>query len=160
MRMRPTLKDFFFFFFSRRAGAPEVPARRVRERNPGSVEAVREGRGAMLSPDAERVMQYLVEVEELAEAVLSDKQQVRAAAAGAPSAGARVAGRWPGLQRGRSGWPGAERVPVQGWAFLHPALLAPRTLTLCGRLPRQRFPNAVTSPMMNELLRPGRHMPL
>lgn len=35
----------------------------------------------MLSPEAERVMRYLVEVEELAEAVLADKQQV-----GGPSA--------------------------------------------------------------------------
>lgn len=35
----------------------------------------------MLSPEAERVLRYLVEVEELAEAVLADKQQV-----GAPSA--------------------------------------------------------------------------
>ncbi|OBS68526.1 hypothetical protein A6R68_02921 [Neotoma lepida] len=30
----------------------------------------------MLSPEAERVLQYLVEVEELAEAVLSDKRQI------------------------------------------------------------------------------------
>ncbi|XP_050999431.1 p53 and DNA damage-regulated protein 1 [Acomys russatus] len=30
----------------------------------------------MLSPEAERVQQYLVEVEELAEAVLSDKRQI------------------------------------------------------------------------------------
>ncbi|XP_021495403.1 p53 and DNA damage-regulated protein 1 isoform X3 [Meriones unguiculatus] len=30
----------------------------------------------MLSPEAERVLQYLVEVEELAEAVLTDKQQI------------------------------------------------------------------------------------
>lgn len=30
----------------------------------------------MLSPEAERVLQYLVEVEELAEAVLADKRQV------------------------------------------------------------------------------------
>lgn len=35
----------------------------------------------MLSPEAERVLQYLVEVEELAEAVLADKRQV-----GGPSA--------------------------------------------------------------------------
>lgn len=32
--------------------------------------------GTMLSPEAERVLQYLVEVEELAEAVLADKRQV------------------------------------------------------------------------------------
>lgn len=38
-------------------------------------------RGTMLSPEAERVLRYLVEVEELAEAVLSDKRQVRDAAA-------------------------------------------------------------------------------
>ncbi|KAK7807414.1 hypothetical protein U0070_025046 [Myodes glareolus] len=31
---------------------------------------------AMLSPEAERVLRYLVEVEELAEAVLSDKRQI------------------------------------------------------------------------------------
>lgn len=37
--------------------------------------------GTMLSPEAERVLQYLVEVEELAEAVLADKRQV-----GGPSA--------------------------------------------------------------------------
>lgn len=30
----------------------------------------------MLSPEAERVLQYLVEVEELAEEVLADKRQV------------------------------------------------------------------------------------
>nr|KAF6472066.1 p53 and DNA damage regulated 1 [Molossus molossus] len=30
----------------------------------------------MLSPEAERVLQYLVEVEELAEAVLADKRQI------------------------------------------------------------------------------------
>lgn len=36
---------------------------------------------AMLSPEAERVLRYLVEVEELAEAVLSDKRQVRDSAA-------------------------------------------------------------------------------
>ncbi|XP_050007211.1 p53 and DNA damage-regulated protein 1 isoform X2 [Alexandromys fortis] len=30
----------------------------------------------MLSPEAERVLRYLVEVEELAEAVLSDKRQI------------------------------------------------------------------------------------
>lgn len=36
---------------------------------------------AMLSPEAERVLRYLVEVEELAEAVLSDKRQVRDAVA-------------------------------------------------------------------------------
>lgn len=35
----------------------------------------------MLSPEAERVLKYLVEVEELAEAVLSDKRQVRDSAA-------------------------------------------------------------------------------
>lgn len=35
----------------------------------------------MLSPEAERVLQYLVEVEELAEAVLSDKRQVGGASA-------------------------------------------------------------------------------
>ncbi|KAL6032188.1 hypothetical protein STEG23_037178 [Scotinomys teguina] len=35
----------------------------------------------MLSPEAERVLRYLVEVEELAEAVLSDRQQVRDSAA-------------------------------------------------------------------------------
>lgn len=33
-------------------------------------------RMAMLSPEAERVLRYLVEVEELAEAVLSDKRQI------------------------------------------------------------------------------------
>ncbi|XP_052039917.1 p53 and DNA damage-regulated protein 1 [Apodemus sylvaticus] len=33
-------------------------------------------RGTMLSPEAERVLRYLVEVEELAEAVLSDKRQI------------------------------------------------------------------------------------
>lgn len=32
--------------------------------------------GIMLSPEAERVMRYLVEVEELAEDVLADKRQV------------------------------------------------------------------------------------
>ena len=36
----------------------------------------------MLSPEAERVLRYLVEVEELAEEVLADKRQV-----GGPSAG-------------------------------------------------------------------------
>lgn len=42
---------------------------------------ISELRVAMLSPEAERVLRYLVEVEELAEAVLSDKRQVREAAA-------------------------------------------------------------------------------
>lgn len=37
--------------------------------------------GTMLSPEAERVLRYLVEVEELAEEVLADKRQV-----GGPSA--------------------------------------------------------------------------
>lgn len=37
--------------------------------------------GTMVSPEADRVLRYLVEVEELAEAVLSDKRQVRDAAA-------------------------------------------------------------------------------
>ena len=36
----------------------------------------------MLSPEAERVLQYLVEVEELAEEVLADKRQVGALSAG------------------------------------------------------------------------------
>ena len=40
-----------------------------------------EVRGTMLSPEAERVLRYPVEVEELAEAVLSDKRQVRDVAA-------------------------------------------------------------------------------
>jgi hypothetical protein len=31
----------------------------------------------MLSPEAERVLRYLIEVEELAEDVLADKRQVR-----------------------------------------------------------------------------------
>lgn len=35
----------------------------------------------MLAPEAERVLQYLVEVEELAEAVLADKRQVGGASA-------------------------------------------------------------------------------
>nr|XP_012610514.1 p53 and DNA damage-regulated protein 1 [Microcebus murinus] len=35
-----------------------------------------DSRGAMLSPEAERVLQYLVEVEELAEEVLADKRQI------------------------------------------------------------------------------------
>lgn len=37
--------------------------------------------GVMLSPEAERVLRYLVEVEELAEAVLADKRQVGGASA-------------------------------------------------------------------------------
>lgn len=37
---------------------------------------ISELRVAMLSPEAERVLRYLVEVEELAEAVLSDKRQI------------------------------------------------------------------------------------
>lgn len=37
---------------------------------------ISELRIAMLSPEAERVLRYLVEVEELAEAVLSDKRQI------------------------------------------------------------------------------------
>lgn len=37
--------------------------------------------GTMLSPEAERVLRYLMEVEELAEEVLADKRQV-----GGPSA--------------------------------------------------------------------------
>lgn len=36
----------------------------------------------MLSPEAERVLQYLVEVEELAEEVLADKRQVGGLSAG------------------------------------------------------------------------------
>lgn len=60
-------------------------------------------RMAMLSPEAERVLRYLVEVEELAEAVLSDKRQVRDAAAassvrkrtGSRSKRLLCAGQWP-----------------------------------------------------------------
>lgn len=47
----------------------------------------------MLSPEAERVLRYLVEVEELAEAVLSDKRQVRDAAAAASSMRKRAGSR-------------------------------------------------------------------
>lgn len=47
----------------------------------------------MLSPEAERVLRYLVEVEELAEAVLSDKRQVRDAAAAASSVRKRAGSR-------------------------------------------------------------------
>lgn len=51
--------------------------------------------GAMLSPEAERVLQYLVEVEELAEEVLADKRQVRG-----PSAALGSGGRRRGKARG------------------------------------------------------------
>lgn len=49
----------------------------------------------MLSPEAERVLRYLVEVEELAEAVLADKRQV-----GGPSAALGPGDQRRGVARG------------------------------------------------------------
>lgn len=93
----------------------------------------------MLSPEAERVLRYLVEVEELAEAVLSDKRQVRTPWPRTPYA--------PLRGRRKSTWPPSVTAPSslapsehqfcvgQSLSF-HPApsLLVPWILTLCGRL--------------------------
>lgn len=81
----------------------------------------------MLSPEAERVLRYLVEVEELAEAVLSDKRQVRDAAAS--------------FVRQRAGFR-SERLLCAGLSlpFILP-LRVPWILTPCLRLLRHRFPN-------------------
>lgn len=65
----------------------------------------------MLSPEAERVLRYLVEVEELAEAVLADKRQVGGASA-APGPGLSGWAWW------RSPWGsarGPESGPGTGW---------------------------------------------
>lgn len=79
----------------------------------------------MLSPEAERVMRYLVEVEELAEAVLSDKRQVRDAAAASFVSWASARGS------------GASASSALGSSLpLTLSLRAPRNLTLCMRLPR------------------------
>lgn len=63
-----------------RAGSPVRAARAQAEpeRSLGGAQSELRSElpGTMLAPEAERVLQYLVEVEELAEAVLADKRQV------------------------------------------------------------------------------------
>lgn len=119
-----------------RAGAPEVlSAARARKERSGVERVLREIselRIAMLSPEAERVLRYLVEVEELAEAVLSDKRQVRDSAAASSV-------------RERAPPPLGSRLP-----FTLPLPL-PRIFTLCRRLPRYRFPNAILILILNEV---------
>lgn len=92
----------------------------------------------MLSPEAERVLRYLVEVEELAEAVLADKRQVRDAAA------ARALRKCASELTRSSGVPGPSGLARsehrfcagQSPSFLPaPSLLVPWILTVCGRLP-------------------------
>lgn len=127
-----------FFSLRRRAGSPqrgacaeeaEAALRQCEKR----YQALRV---AMLSPEAERVLRYLVEVEELAEAVLSDKRQVRDAAAAAASSVRKRAG---SRSEPDSRFPSALPLPL------------PQILTLCMRLPRHRFPNATQTPLVSQV---------
>lgn len=70
----------------------------------------------MLSPEAERVLRYLVEVEELAEAVLADKRQVGgASAAQGPGLSGWAWWRAPwGSARGPESGPGCSEVTRTG----------------------------------------------
>lgn len=60
-----------------------------RNGDPGVARQPQELVGGMLSPEAERVLRYLVEVEELAEEVLADQRQVRGPSAALGPGGRR-----------------------------------------------------------------------